>query len=204
MHQSRNPWLDLPLEDYEFHMAEVGQLSALSELFGEALTLCRPRSVALLGAAGGNGLERIDLAVTERVVAVDVNDGYLTTLRRRFGYLHGLEVLATDLATETIDCAPVELVHAGLVFEHAGVERCLDNALRMKAPGGKLSVVLQEPGLWDRKIGGRPHGSLRGIAHFEFLEPGRFRGILEMRGMSQVHEKRYPVPGGWFWLGIFT
>jgi hypothetical protein len=40
---------------------------------------------------------------------------------------------------------PVQLVHAALVFEHAGVDDCLDNALSMIAPGGNLSVVLQMP-----------------------------------------------------------
>jgi len=46
-----NPWLAIPLDDYEGHMrsATVQQLDALAELFGLALRECRPESVAVLG-----------------------------------------------------------------------------------------------------------------------------------------------------------
>ena len=63
-------------------MEDVGQLSVLSELFGEALEMCRPRSVAILGVADGNGLERIDPALTTRIVGIDSNRAYLTELRQ--------------------------------------------------------------------------------------------------------------------------
>lgn len=61
-----NPWLSIPLEDYEGHMSspEVGQLDALAELFGEALEYRRPASVAVLGVADGNGLDRVDPKIT--------------------------------------------------------------------------------------------------------------------------------------------
>ena len=54
-----SPWLSVPLAEYEGHMksAEVRQLDALSKLFAAALEHCRPGSVAVLGIAGGNGLE---------------------------------------------------------------------------------------------------------------------------------------------------
>ena len=78
-----NPWLALPLEDYEGHMgsAAVNQLVPLADLFGEALARLRPRSVAVLGVAGGNGLEHVDGTLTTRVVAVDVNQAYLDATR---------------------------------------------------------------------------------------------------------------------------
>jgi hypothetical protein len=49
-----NPWLSLPLEDYEGHMnsPEVWQLGVLCDLFAEALAICRPASIAILGVAG--------------------------------------------------------------------------------------------------------------------------------------------------------
>ena len=63
-----NPWLSVPLADYEAHMRSpaVQQLDALSDLFAEALAFCNPASVAILGIAGGNGLERIDPIVVQR------------------------------------------------------------------------------------------------------------------------------------------
>jgi hypothetical protein len=61
-----NPWFSIPLADYEGHMksADVQQLDALAELFAEAIAYWRPESIAVLGVAGGNGLDRIDRSVT--------------------------------------------------------------------------------------------------------------------------------------------
>jgi hypothetical protein len=81
-----NPWLALPLEDYEGHMSSnaVNQLVPLADLFGEALARLRPRSVAILGVAGGNGLQHVDGTITARVVGIDVNPDYLAATRERF------------------------------------------------------------------------------------------------------------------------
>src|SRR5215471_2052668 len=89
-----NPWLTVPLAEYEQHMAspEVGQLRFLSDLFAESLQCFQPQSVAILGIAGGNGLERIDPGVTRRIVGFDVNPDYLDVIRERFPQLPGLEL----------------------------------------------------------------------------------------------------------------
>ena len=196
-----NPWLAVPLEDYEGHMQDVLQLEALAELFGEALGLSRPRSVAVLGVAGGNGLERIDPAVTTRVVGVDINRAYLAKVAQRFRNLPGLELHRVDLSSETIAPPRVALVHAALIFEHAGTGRCLENALALVEPGGHLSVVLQEPGEWEQRPGGDRYTSIRSLrGGFSPIEPEWFCGLL---GLEPVHRRRCPVPGGWFWLGVF-
>src|SRR5436305_9182848 len=95
-----NPWLSIPLGDYEGHMGSAGvrQLTVLAELFKCALDCCSPESVAVLGVAGGNGLEQIDCAATKRIVGVDINQGYLEEVQRRFGTLPGLELHCRDLA----------------------------------------------------------------------------------------------------------
>ena len=74
-----NPWLSVPLEDYEGHMRSPGveQLTILADLFKRVLDRYRPESVAVLGVAGGNGLEQIDCTVTKRIVGVDINQRYL-------------------------------------------------------------------------------------------------------------------------------
>ncbi len=94
-----NPWLSIPLEDYEGHMgsADVQQFGALSELFKRALDHCLPENVAVLGIAGGNGLEQIDSSITKRIVGVDVIQQYLDQVRRRFGTFAGLELHCCDL-----------------------------------------------------------------------------------------------------------
>ena len=194
-----NPWLSIPLADYERHMHEVRQLEPISRFFGDALTLCRPRSVAILGVAGGNGLERIDPVVTTRVVGLDINRAYLEEARRR---CPSIEAHCVDLAAETIELAPVELVHAALIFEHAGLGLCLENALALVAPRGWLSAVLQLPGDPVES----PYESIRRLReHFVLVEPAALRRAVEARGMALMREAQSPLPQGKaFWMGVFA
>ena len=118
---------------------EVRQLDALSELFADALERCQPISVAILGVGGGNGLDRIDNRVTNRVVGLDLNPRYLDETRRRYGGTCNLSLYCVDLAEERVELEPVHLVHAALVFEHAGIDLCLENAVAL-VDGGAPSV----------------------------------------------------------------
>jgi hypothetical protein len=49
-----DPWLDVPLADYEGHMALPGieQAQLLSDVFAGAPAKFSPRSVAVIGCAG--------------------------------------------------------------------------------------------------------------------------------------------------------
>jgi hypothetical protein len=203
-----NPWLAIPLADYERHMAapEVSQLQALSSLFAEALAVRRPASVAILGVAGGNGVERIDSSLTSRILALDINPAYLEQVRLRYPNLAGLELHAVDLAEEWIQLPPVNLVHAALVFEHAGTGRCLDNALTLLGEDGALSVVLQLPSAVEQTVGSSGIASIRSLqAHFSLIDPQGFRAELEKRGLEPVYEAQRGVPGGKaLWMGIFV
>ena len=203
-----NPWLSIELEDYEGHMGSenVRQLAALSDLFKCALDVCTPKSVAVVGVAGGNGLERVDPAVTNRVVGLDVNPRYLEAVRRRHETLPGLELCCTDLADTPSTLLPVELVHAALIFEHTGLGRCLENALRLVAPGGKLSVVLQLPSEVEQGVTPTRYASMQALRDsFELVDISEFRRKIEEKGFHLFHEERRSLPAGKaFWLGIFA
>jgi len=203
-----NPWLDIPLADYEGHMAcrEVRQLDALAELFAEAVEFSQPASVAVLGVAGGNGLDRIDGARTKRVVGVDINPRYLDAVRRRHPDLAGLELHCVDLAEDILHLEPVELVHAALVFEHAGLDHCLENALSLVATDGVMSVVLQLPGEPDSDIGQGGYASIQRLAsHFALIDSTMVRKRMEESGLRLVEERKCGHPAGkGFWMGIFT
>jgi hypothetical protein len=202
-----NPWLSIPLADYEGHMssAEVQQLDALSELFAAALERCQPASVAVLGVAGGNGLDRIDVSVTKRVVGLDLNPVYLKEVRNRYGGICNLELHCVDLAEHRIELEPVQLVHAGLVFEHAGVDRCLENALSLIDVSGALSAVLQLPSEVEQQVGSSKFPSMLTLkSHFSFVDPFWLRTELANRGFHVVHEAQRSVPAGKrFWMGVF-
>jgi hypothetical protein len=202
-----NPWLSVPLSDYETHMRSEGvaQLEPLADLFSEVLARRQPSSVAILGVAGGNGLDRIDTAVTPRVLGVDIQPEYLDAVRVRFPHLAGLELIQADLSVDTVTVSPVQLVHAALVFEHAGTTKCLENAVGLVAEGGSLSVVLQLPSELDHAVGSSQVATVSKFAdHFKFVEPEQFSGMVCSRGFHRTHSRTLPVASGKsFWLGVF-
>lgn len=184
---------------------EVGQLLVLAKLFAEALAIRRPGSVAVLGVAGGNGLDRIDGEITKRVVGVDLNPVYLDAVRRRYPHLPSLELHCIDLAEQAVNVAPADLVHAALVFEHAGVDRCLENALALVAKGGALSVVLQLPAETAQQVGTSAFPSMQSLkSHFSLIDPGWLRQTLQARKFQLIYDVRRALPAGKaFWMGIF-
>ncbi len=202
-----NPWLSIPLADYEGHMdsPEVHQLGALAELFAEALAYCRPASVAVLGIAGGNGLCHVDRTITKRIVGLDVNPSYLEAVRSRHAPGDDLELRCVDLAEQRVHLQPVQLVHAALVFEHAGVDLCLENALSLVDPGGALSVVLQLPTEVEQNVATSRFPSMQTLkSHFSLVEPEWLCQTLAERGFRLTHEVRRTLPAGkGFWMGVF-
>jgi len=202
-----NPWLNIPLADYEGHMRsdEVQQLDALSELFAAALERCQPISVAVLGVGGGNGLDRIDSSVTRRVVGLDVNRDYLDEARKRYGGACNLSLHCVDLAEERVELEAVRLVHAALVFEHAGIDRCLENAVSLVDSGGALCVVLQLPGQAGQEIDAANFLSMQTLKdNFALIDLISFQRTLASVGFRIVHEVLRPVPAGKsLWMGLF-
>jgi hypothetical protein len=202
-----NPWLTIPLTDYEGHMrsAAVQQLDVLSDLFAEAVTACSPTSVAILGIAGGNGLDRIDGSVTRRIVGIDVNQLYLDAVRQRYSHLLPLELHCIDLEEQVVELEPVRLVHAALVLEHAGTGRCLNNAVSLVGGDGSLSVVLQLPSALEQNVGSSGYSSILSLsAHFSLVDPGWLVESLKGHGFRLDCEVHRAVSSGKkFWMGIF-
>ena len=125
---------------------EVDQSALLSELFGATLTRHRPRSLVVLGCAGGNGFDQIDPAVTERIFAIDINPAYTAeTFKRYQSRLPGLRALTLDVQTDAVPASPVDLVRAGLVLEYVDVPCVVPKIASMLGRGGTFHAVLQLP-----------------------------------------------------------
>jgi len=202
-----NPWLTVPLADYEGHMGPEGvhQLEALASLFARALSFAKPASVAVLGVAGGNGLDRVDPAITRRLVALDINLQYLDAVRTRYARLNP-ELHLIDLAAAPLPIPPVDLVHAALIFEHAGTGRCLDNALSLVKPHGRLSVVLQLPSDSAPEVSPSRYPSIATLRYdFHLIPPAELRALVEPHGFTLELEEGASVPfGKSLWLGVFV
>jgi hypothetical protein len=195
-----SPWLNIPLEDYEGHMSapDVAQLEALADLLEETLHRHKPASVAILGIAGGNGLSRIDPTVTTRIVGVDINPAYLEAIRARFQARLPLTLHCLDLAAETVPEEPVDLVHAALIFEHAGVEQCLKSAVSLVGPNGSLSIVLQLPsGNVEPNVAPSAYPTMQTLSQrFHLVEPHNLCRRLKLHGFELQHETRRWLPAG--------
>ena len=160
----RNPWLTIPLSDYEGHMAlpAVDQSRMLADELAGLLQIHRPRSVAVIGCAGGNGFERIDPQHTHRVVGVDVNPEYLACAQRRFdGVCRSLELICADVQTSPLTFAPVDLMFAALIFEYVDVSTTLANLTVGLRPGAILAVLVQLPAAGKAPVTATPFASLR-------------------------------------------
>jgi hypothetical protein len=156
-----NPWTSIALADYEGHMAfpAIGQAAMLAEEFRQAVAATSPRSVALLGCAGGNGLEALDGSAVERVVCVDINPAFLAALETRHrARLPGLECHAGEVESFR-SAAPVDLVFGGLVFEYTRLDEAIESVAWLLRAGGNFHAVLQCPAEGLATVSPSPHAA---------------------------------------------
>ena len=165
----RSPWLDVPLGDYEAHMAlpAIGQSQLIADQLDMLVRTYAPSSVAILGCAGGNGFERLIGTSISRVVGVDINPQYIEKARQRYaGRVPGLELLVGDIQTSTSLFEPVDFIYAALIFEYVDIARAMSVLRRHCKPKGVLAVLSQVPHETLPEVTPSPYTSLR------LLEPG--------------------------------
>jgi hypothetical protein len=114
-----------------------------------------------VGSRGGNELDRIDTRITKRIVGLDLNPLYLNETRNRYKGTCDLELHCVDSAEDRIELEPVDLVRAALIFEHAGIDRCLENAVSLVNASGALSIILQLPGEVEQGVASKFPSMLR-------------------------------------------
>lgn len=144
--KGRNPWLSIPADEYDIHLAHpsVMQREFLDAVFADVLIEYEPQSLALLGCATGGGLQYVDADQVQRIVAVDLNSEYLEATRLRYAdRLPQLQLVNVDLEACEFDTASFELIHIALVLEYVDAAVVLEKAARWLAPEGVLVVVLQ-------------------------------------------------------------
>jgi len=196
----KSPWLDIPLADYEGHMAlpQVGQAQLLSDVFALALDAYTPRSVAVLGCAGGNGFNRISPQATQRVVGVDVNPEYVNEARGRFGQRFPvLELFVGDLERDEIAFSPVDLVFAGLVLEYVDLDTVLPRTCLMLRPGGILVTVVQLASDAVPEVTPSRFASLRALSSMmRLVSPEQLQRLAGTHGYHQIDRQVVEVPSG--------
>ena len=187
----RNPWLDIPLADYEGHMASPGvaQAQTLSEILADVLDRFAPQSIAVLGCAGGNGFDRVRPDITRRVVGVDINPGYITKARERYeGRFRSLELHVADIQNETVVFEPVDLLFAALILEYVDVGTVFARIRSMVGVEGRLVTVVQLRSVSAMKVTPSPFASLQALGDvMRLVSPDEVLGAARSRGYIQVN-----------------
>lgn len=121
-----HPWEKISLSDYEAHMSldEVFQLQQLSEILCAQLSDYPVTTAAILGIAGGNGLEHVPATGLKTVYGVDINAEYLAACRERYAQLGDrLQLVRCDLSQPDACLPGAELIIANLFIEYIGRNR---------------------------------------------------------------------------------
>jgi ubiquinone/menaquinone biosynthesis C-methylase UbiE len=195
-----NPWLEIPLEDYEGHMSlpAVGQAGYLADALERVAREHSPASAAIIGCAGGNGFDRLELAKVRRVVGVDINPAYLAEVRRRYlGCFHDLELICEDFTSEACRFDAADLIYAALVFEFADVTAGLASLRRLVRPTGLAAVVLQLPHRAIEAVTPSPFSSIAKLAPVvRLVPPAQFEEAARRAGFGIRSSVRHGLPSG--------
>src|SRR5664279_4546914 len=141
-----NPWLQIPLDDYERHMSHhmVGQAVLLNALTKKYLEEIKPSTAVFLGIAGGNGLEHIDHTITKSVYGIDINPEYLHTASERLQHtIPSLQLLNLDITRHPETICQADFIWAALVLEYTGIDKVLAFSANNMRKGGHLVVSIQ-------------------------------------------------------------
>jgi SAM-dependent methyltransferase len=194
-----NPWLDVPLADYEGHMALPGseQAQLLSDIFADVLAKFSPRSVAVIGCAGGNGFDRIPPAIS-RVVGVDLNPRFVAETEARFrDRIENLELIVGDIQSHEVSFAPVDLIFLGLVLEYVNVEPVIARMPSMLTARGHIVTVLQLPTVGHQQVSPSPFKSVHPVGEvMHLVPPARLRDSVEAHGYIQLEARSVVSQGG--------
>lgn len=195
-----NPWLAIPLADYEGHMAlpDVGQAEMLASELELLLQNHAPKVVAIIGCAGGNGFAQAAAANVTRLVGIDINEAYLEDARHRYAnIIPGLELHCADIANDMLDMEAVELVYAALVFEYVDVPSALRNIAKLCRTDGLLAVLLQLPKQGSDAVTPSPFTSLKELSSImQLVSPDELSENAENAGFICLSQKTITLQSG--------
>lgn len=196
----RNPWLDIPLADYEAHMAlpTVGQADLIARELATLLRGYSPTSIAIIGCAGGNGFDCAAGSGISRVVGVDINPQYIERARERYeGRIPGLELHIADIQACQSLFEPVDLIYVALVLEYADLDRTMGVLAAHCNSNGVLAVLSQLPHETMAHVSPSPYASLQLLAPgMRLISQEELRRQAEHAGFAPLHSGTVTAIGG--------
>ena len=194
-----NPWEEISLDDYEKHMSldSVRQLQALDSIMKEQFSAYPVETAAVLGVAGGNGLEHIATDKFRKVYGIDINADYLRAVSQRYTQLSGvLECLRIDLINEAEKLPQAQLLIANLLIEYIGYG-AFQRAILQTAPR-YVSCVIQINTDEEQWVSESPY--LRAFDRLDAvhhqMEEKALTAAMNKIGYSLILQESYPLPNG--------
>jgi SAM-dependent methyltransferase len=190
----RQAWTEIvTADDYEEHMASIGQAQAAAELTEHLIrsaSLTAGGRITIAGAGTGQMFDFQAPAIFRayRLTCTDLNPTFLSRLRERLAR-HGLEaeIVEDDIERTALDAGP-DLLLATLLLEHIDWRRGIEAfaGLRPKACG----IIIQEnpPDLTSAVTPGRrlPPSVAKAVetAHPALLPRGLLTGAMAAEGYA--------------------
>jgi hypothetical protein len=195
----RNPWLEIPLVDYENHMSHhlVGQSLLLNKLVKKYLDIIKPQSALFLGISGGNGLEHIDTGISKWVIGVDINPDYLNTALSRYQTaIPNLKLLNLDISHYSESICNADFVWAALILEYTGIEKALSFCKNNMHKNADLLVSIQANN-HQQSVGATGIESIKNVEEiFSIVDPGKLAIAAEESGFALIGKEENFLPGG--------
>jgi hypothetical protein len=197
-HKLHEAWRHLILaEDYEAHMAAIGQAQANAELVAEYFAAFPPKpgaAILFLGAGTGQMFDFVSPAFLApyRTTFADINAAFLHRLRDRLSAHSAIHFLTAEDDVEHSSLEPgFALVVAVLLLEHVDWRKAVATMCRLTT-GSVLTVTQENPQHFDTSItpGRKLPGSLeqlRDIPH-ELISRAALREEFRLRGFASTHE----------------
>lgn len=140
----KNPWQNILLDDYENHMKldNIKQLPIMNKMMKNQFYRYPIKTMMILGIAGGNGLEHIDVKKFHKIYGIDINQDYLQECKKRYQNLSDiLECLCIDLTNNCVELPKVDMLIANLLIEYIDYDcfQRIINKLRCKY----VSMIIQ-------------------------------------------------------------
>lgn len=195
----RNPWEEISLDDYEKHMSldSVNQLQTMNKIMKEQFEAYPVDTAMVLGIAGGNGLEHVDIKKYHTVYGVDINADYLSAVTQRYSDLEGvLQCLHLDIVNEAAKLPEVKLLLANLLIEYIGYD-AFQQAIRQVDPE-YVSCVIQINTDEKQWVSDSPyiHAFDRLDEVHHQMEQEALTSSMQAVGYSLIFQKAEELPNG--------
>lgn len=195
-----HPWREIPLQDYEQHMADdgVGQLQRLHEVTAQQLADHPSRTVGVLGVAGGNGLDLIVPQDVDAVYGYDINPAYLSVCDARYRTVFGDALHLIEASIDrSISLQPVGLLIANLIVEYVGMDEFVAFVAANADRIGTLSCVVQrneQTGFVSRTEWTDSFSGLDSVS--SDIDAAELSTSLATTGFGEILDVVYPLPNG--------